>query len=172
MVSTPQPVCSMSKITYSAPATAAMRPMPVLANSKTMVPSETPPAFRARLTGLLLIRAPCVGGRLLLPGRPGEAMPRRNTSVARPQTATVPDMEEREHVHPLSASRRAAHGRPARPARPPRPRPVLQVDRLRPAGAARLPGGRPGCPAAGGWVGRAGDAGRTAPEADRRHRRP
>src|SRR5436190_20818776 len=57
-VSRLQPVCSMSKTTNSAPAVAISRPRPVLSNSKTIVPSDTPPARRIRLTVLARIGNP------------------------------------------------------------------------------------------------------------------
>ena len=55
IVSTLQPVCSMSKITNSAPASPAMRLMPPVSNSKTNVPSEGSPDCNRRLTGLIRI---------------------------------------------------------------------------------------------------------------------
>src|SRR5262245_43444492 len=55
-VSRLQPVCSMSKTTNSAPAVAINRPRPVLSNSKTIVPSDTPPARSVRLTVLTPMR--------------------------------------------------------------------------------------------------------------------
>ena len=52
-----QPVCSMSKMTNSAPASAAMRPMPVVLNSKTIVPSARRPWRERPLDPVLPHRA-------------------------------------------------------------------------------------------------------------------
>jgi len=65
IVSTLQPVCSMSKMTNSDPALPAMRLMPLVSNSQTNVPSETPPESSFRLTGLfsIVISLPKQGDR-------------------------------------------------------------------------------------------------------------
>ena len=55
-VSTLQPVCSMSYIMNSAPASAERRAMPGVQNSKVMVPMTVPPSLRVRLTLLGFIR--------------------------------------------------------------------------------------------------------------------
>ena len=48
-----QPVCSMSNTANSAPASAAIRAMPVVPNSNIIVPTATPPSRKVRFTGLI-----------------------------------------------------------------------------------------------------------------------
>src|SRR5688572_16597486 len=72
MVSMLQPVCSMSKIRKSAPAAAAIRGSPVVLNSKTMLPSGTPPSRRIRLARFSLMTA--ISLALLFPRTAGKPL--------------------------------------------------------------------------------------------------
>jgi hypothetical protein len=57
MVSMLHPVCSMSNTANSAPASAAIRAMPVVLNSNIIVPTARPPSRNLRFTGLIRMAA-------------------------------------------------------------------------------------------------------------------